>query len=243
MSTARSRPSRKTIECALLVVLALVTWGGASARKSDRSQQIQVAADRQKATMGSNGQVILIGHVKITQGTLSIEGAEATGYENQDNQWDHAIVTGSPAKFRQQLDNGNMVHGSAGTIKYMVAENTVILTGGATVVQQGRGEFHGAKLTYHTDTGQIVGEGGSGGQVHMTFQPKSAAAKSASAKPASAGAPAAPGTSATPPAPSHSAAPAISAPAGTPASPGTSVAPPAHSGSTGAPAPAITGAL
>ncbi|HEX5353637.1 MAG TPA: lipopolysaccharide transport periplasmic protein LptA [Rhodanobacteraceae bacterium] len=196
---AHSRRTGKTIECALLVAVALAACSSASAKKSDRSQLIQVAADHQQATMGSNGKVILIGHVKISQGTLLIEGAKAIGYENNENEWDHAIVTGSPARFQQQLDNGSMVHGSADTIEYMVAENTVILTGSAMVVQQGRGEFHGAKLTYHTDSGQIVGEGGAGGQVHMTFQPKSPAAKNAST-----GAPASPGTTVAPPVPSAS---------------------------------------
>ncbi len=201
MSKAHSHRRRKTIECALLGIATFAACGSAWALKSDRQAKINVAADYQAATLGDSGQVTLTGHVKITQGSLVIQGDKTVGYENQDGQWDHAIITGSPAKFQQQLDNGSLVKGSANTIQYMVAENTVILTGHATVVQQGRGELHGAKLTYNTDSGQMVGEGGIGGQVHMTFQPKAAPAKPA---PASA--------TSTPPA---------AAPTATPASAGT----------------------
>jgi lipopolysaccharide export system protein LptA len=40
------------------------------------------------------------------------------------------------------------------------------------VHQQGRGESHGDKLTYNTQTGYMTGESGNEGQVHMTFLPK-----------------------------------------------------------------------
>ncbi|MDE2498400.1 MAG: lipopolysaccharide transport periplasmic protein LptA, partial [Xanthomonadaceae bacterium] len=79
------------------------------------------------------------------------------------------------------------VHGQAATIDYKVSENTVILTGNASVVQQGRGEFHGEKLVYNTDTGEIQGTPASGGRVHITLQPRSKPAP-ASAKPAATGA-------------------------------------------------------
>ncbi|WHZ20856.1 MAG: hypothetical protein OJF55_003005 [Rhodanobacteraceae bacterium] len=189
----------------MLAIATLATCGSAWALKSDRQAKIDVKADRQVATLGGNGQVTLIGHVKITQGSMAILGDKAIGYENQQGEWDHAIVTGSPAKFQQQLDNGSMVNGSADTIEYLVAENTIVLTGHATVVQQGRGEFHGAKLTYNTDSGQMVGEGGIGGQVHMTFQPKAAPAKPApaTAPPASSSVPSAPVSA--PPAPASTA--------------------------------------
>ncbi|HJU07400.1 MAG TPA: lipopolysaccharide transport periplasmic protein LptA, partial [Rhodanobacteraceae bacterium] len=65
------------------------------------------------------------------------------------------------------------------------------------------------KLTYNTDTGQIVGEGGSGGQVHMILQPqkKAAPAKKPAAASSAATVPAQPATSA--PAKPSSAAPAL----------------------------------
>ena len=185
---APSSPHPRLVERSLLAVLAFAVCASAWALKADRSQPINVNADHQEATLGDNGVVTLTGHVAISQGSLVIHGDKAIGYENSDGEWDHAVVTGSPATFQQKLDSGSMVNGSGATIDYRVAENTVVLTGNATVVQQGRGQFHGAKLTYNTDSGMMIGEGGAGGQVHMTFQPK----------PVTGAKPAAPATSATP---------------------------------------------
>lgn len=174
------------VEAALLAAIALAACGSALGLTTDRSQPINVTANHQEATLGAGGKVTLTGHVTITQGSLAIHGDQAVGYENASSEWDHAIVTGAPATFSQKLDDGGNVNGSADSIEYRVAENIVVLTGHATVVQQGRGEFHGATLTYDTDSGRIVGEGGAGGQVHMTFQPKAVPAKPAAAPASSA---------------------------------------------------------
>ena len=176
---APSNRRTKRIEAGLLALAALLACGGASALSSDRTQPINVTADHQEATLGAGGKVTLTGHVAINQGSLAIHGDKAIGYENADSEWDHAVVTGAQATFSQTLDGGSKVNGAADSIEYLVAANTVVLTGHASVVQQGRGEFHGARLTYNTDSGQIVGEGGAGGQVHMTFAPKAPAAKPA----------------------------------------------------------------
>lgn len=189
---APSSPHPRLVERGLLAILAFAVCASAWALKADRSQPINVNADHQEATLGDNGKVTLTGHVAISQGSLVIHGDKAVGYENSAGEWDHAVVTGSPATFQQKLDSGSMVNGSGATIDYRVAENTVVLTGNATVVQQGRGQFHGAKLTYNTDSGRMVGEGGVGGQVHMIFQPKAVAG-------ATQPRPTAPAASATPP--------------------------------------------
>jgi lipopolysaccharide export system protein LptA len=47
-----------------------------------------------------------------------------------------------------------------------------VLTGNAVVKQQGRGEFHGDKLTYNTQTALITGEAGGDGLVHGVILPK-----------------------------------------------------------------------
>lgn len=40
------------------------------------------------------------------------------------------------------------------------------------MVQKGRGEAHGDKLTYDTKNSEMTGESGGNGQVHLIFQPK-----------------------------------------------------------------------
>ncbi len=226
MSMAPSRP-RSTPgnlrHAALLAVSAglLAFCGTAYALKSDRGQVVNVNADHSVMSQDS-GKAVLSGHVRIDQGSLHADGDQGTGYFDQDNALQRVVLTGTPAHFRQKLDSGSMVHGSADTIDYQVSENTVVLSGNATVVQEGRGEFHGARLTYNTDSGKIVGESRNGGQVHMTFQPKARPAR-----PASAGATATSANSAPAPAPPGSAAP----PAPAPAPPGSAATPaPASAG-------------
>jgi lipopolysaccharide export system protein LptA len=61
-----------------------------------------------------------------------------------------------------------------------------VLHGNASITQKGRGEAHGDKLTYNTETSEMTGESGGDGMVHMTFKPKPVEA----AAPAGASAPA-----------------------------------------------------
>lgn len=162
--------------------------GVAHGKQSDRNQPININASSFAGSQDS-GKIVFTGSVTMDQGTFHADGAQATGYTDpgDTSQWQRVVLTGSPAHFQQTQDNGTLVHGQAATIDYKVSENTVILTGNASVVQQGRGEFHGEKLVYNTDTGEIQGTPASGGRVHITLQPRSKPAP-AGAKPAATGA-------------------------------------------------------
>lgn len=194
-----SMPRSHRIRTELLLVFAamLSVCGSAQAKKSDKDQLINVRANAFSGSQDS-GKIVFTGAFHMDQGSFIAEGAQATGYTdpNDTSQWQRMVITGSPAHFQQTQDSGTLVHGQAQTIDYKVSENTVILTGNAVVVQQGRGEFHGNQLTYNTDTGQIQGTPASGGQVHITLQPRS--------KPAAASAPAAATPAASAPASSGS---------------------------------------
>lgn len=183
--SSKSAPALASLAFALV---ALSLSLGAQATQADRDQPVNVNANSFVGSQDS-GKATLTGNVKIDQGTLHADGDNAVATFNQDNQVQRVLLTGNPAHMQQKLDDGNMVHGSASTIDYSVSENTVVLTGNATVVQQGRGEFHGTKLVYNTDSGQINGQGGTGGQVHMVLQPKTSGPKKPAkpSQPASAG--------------------------------------------------------
>jgi len=199
MSMPRSHRIRARIDLPVgrfvLFAAMLAVCGLGQAKQSDKNQPINIEAGHATASQQS-GKIILTGGVKMDQGSFHADGAQATGYTDPDDssQWQRVVLTGSPSHFQQTQDNGTLVHGQAATIDYKVSENTVILTGNATVVQQGRGTFHGEKLVYNTDTGEIEGTAAAGGRVHITLQPRSKPAP-ASAKPAPAGAPASAATS------------------------------------------------
>lgn len=205
MSTPRSRRTRVRTDLLLLLIAALGCCGLAQAKQSDKGQPININADAFAGSQDS-GKITFTGKVTLDQGTFHADGAKAVGYTdpNDTSQWQRVVLTGSPAHFQQTQDSGTVVHGQALTLDYKVSENTVILTGDASVVQQGRGAFHGDRLVYDTDTGAIKGSAASGGRVHITLQPRSKPAP-ANAKPAAA--------SSVTPTPPASAASAASAPA------------------------------
>jgi len=207
--------TRTRVEWLALLVAAFCACGVAQAKQSDKDQPININASSFAGSQDS-GKIIFTGNVTLDQGTFKADGSQATGYTDPDDtsQWQRVVLVGSPAHFQQTQDNGTQVHGQGATIDYKVSENTVILTGNAVVVQQGKGEFHGERLVYNTDTGEIQGSPVSGGRVHITLQPRS---KPATAKPAptSANAPAsAPASASTTSAPA-SATPSTPAPAST----------------------------
>lgn len=210
MSTPRSRRMCTAIDLParllVLLVAALAACGVAQARQSDKNQPINLNATHLIGSQQS-GKLVVTGNVTLDQGTFHADGAQATGYTdpNDTSQWQRVVLTGNPAHFRQTQDSGTLVRGQAQTLDYKVSENTVILTGNATVEQEGRGTFHGEKLVYNTDTGEIEGSAAAGGRVHITLQPRSKPAAT-SARPAPAGTPAS--TSSAPPAAAATAAPA-----------------------------------
>lgn len=209
MFTPRLRLAMARIDVLVLIVATLTVCGVTQAKQSDKSQPINVNANAFSGSQDS-GKITFSGNVTMDQGSFHADSAQATGYTdpNDTSQWQRVVLTGSPAHFKQTQDNGTLVHGQAQTLDYKVSENTVILTGDASVVQQGRGEFHGEKLVYNTETGEIQGTPVAGGRVHITLQPRKPAP--ASAKPA----PAKP--------PATSVVPSSSAATPTPAPPSTS---------------------
>ncbi|MFC5524699.1 lipopolysaccharide transport periplasmic protein LptA [Rhodanobacter ginsengisoli] len=192
MSTAHScRPSR-TARLALLV-LGLAMLQPALARKDDRQKPANIAAKSFDATQQDNGVIHYKGSVLLTQGTLKATGALATAYLDSGNSVTRVVITGSPAHIEQLDDSGNLMQGDAASIDYDNIKQVAVLTGNASVKQKGRGEAHGDKLTYNTQTSQMTGESNGDGMVHMTFQPRS--------KPATA--PAAPATTQSSPTPAQ----------------------------------------
>jgi len=133
----------------------------------------------------------LTGNVVMTQGTMKLTGAVAKMYLDADTQVARAVVNGNLAHIEQLDDAGNLMQGDALQLDYDNINGIAVLTGNAVVRQQGRGEFHGDKLVYNTQTALITGEAAGDGLVHGVILPK--------AKP---GAPAAtPPKPGTPPAP------------------------------------------
>jgi len=173
--TSTARSCQKSARRRLLLALGLscmLTATGASARQSDRNEQINAQGQTFDGTQGANGVMIYTGKVVMTQGTLKVTGDVAHLYLDADNQIVRAVVDGKPATFHEIDDNCNNVDGHALNIDYVVEKNVVTLTTNAWVKQQGRGESNGDKLVYHTDTSNMTGQSGDTSLVTMQFLPK-----------------------------------------------------------------------
>lgn len=117
----------------------------------------------------------LTGNVVTTQGTMKMTGAVAKLYLDENTQVARAVVT-APANgvaHIEQLDDcNNLMQGDAQQLDYDNIHGIAVLTGNAVVRQQGRGEFHGDKLVYNTQTALITGEAAGDGLVHGVILPK-----------------------------------------------------------------------
>lgn len=170
-STPPSRRAKAGLE-AVCLALGLLALAPASARQSDRSQPMQVNASHFDGFQKPNSVTTLSGNVVITQGTLKATGNQAKVYFDADTQISRVVITASPAHIEQLDDAGNLMQGNAASIDYDNIHGIAVLAGNASVTQKGRGEAHGDKLTYNTQTSQMTGESGGDGLVHMTFLPR-----------------------------------------------------------------------
>lgn len=188
---------------ALISLTALALALGASAVQalgSDREQAMDITASYQKTQLNTNsnqpGVTYLKGNVRMVQGSLKAHADEATMYQHAGNAKDaqgndvsggvqRIVLVGKRAHLEQLQDNNaGLVAADADKIDYNADSGVAELTGNVSVVQQGRGEFHGAHMTYNTNTGEIEsGDNTAASRVHMIIQPK---AKPAAANPAGA---------------------------------------------------------
>ena len=156
----------------LLVLVAMVPFAAAVAKTSDRNQTMHTQSDRTDCSVGETAPCLLIGNVHVIQGTLDIKAAKAD-VRRADGDISMVKLTGSPVQMKQQNDDGGWVNATAAQIDYDMPNDTIILTGDASVQQPGRGGITGGRIVYNTRTGQVQSGGAEGGgRVNMTFEPK-----------------------------------------------------------------------
>ena len=158
-----------------LALAALACAGAASARDSDRGQPMNINADRQEGTLDDTGINTLTGDVVIKQGSLEIHAARADIHRSNGD-IARAVLTGSQASLKQQMNDGSWMNATADRIDYDTLNDVIVMTGNYTVTTP-RGSTSGQRLTYNLKTSRIESGGGggdNGGRVTMTFVPKTA---------------------------------------------------------------------
>jgi lipopolysaccharide export system protein LptA len=196
-SPARFRRDPRSLKLPLaLLGLGLLILQPALAKQDDRNQPMNFSSKSMDGFNAPNTVTTLTGNVVATQGTMKLTGAVAKLYLDADTQVARAVVTGNLAHIEQLDDAGNLMQGDALQLDYDNINGIAVLTGNAVVRQQGRGEFHGDKLVYNTQTSLITGEAAGDGLVHGVILPKAKPGTPAATPPKPATPPATP-----PPAP------------------------------------------
>ena len=172
---------------AWLVLMAALASASAWGLKSDKQQPINIQADhadfRDNST-ANNGTGTYSGHVIMSRGSISLTANKATVLM-VNNELQSAELTGSPATFDQQPDEGERMHGVADQITYDAGKNQVDLVGHARV-SQGVRLLSADVIHYNTETEHMTAKGASDdGRVHLTIPPKQSTAAVPTAAPAS----------------------------------------------------------
>ncbi|MDQ3286866.1 MAG: lipopolysaccharide transport periplasmic protein LptA [Pseudomonadota bacterium] len=157
---------------ATLAVFAVIP--DASARSSDRNQPMDIGAGKQQGSFDESTPTILSGGVTITQGTLDVAAARAV-INSRAGAIARVVLTGGPARLKQQLDDGTPMNAAASTIDYNLVTEVVTFTGNVRI-QQPRGTLSGERVVYNMATGEVTSGGEGGGRVQMRIMPKNGTA-------------------------------------------------------------------
>lgn len=157
----------------LLAALTILASPLALAKKSDRNQAMDISAGKQEGSLDDSTPTILSGGVVIDQGTLHAEAARAE-IRARGGDISQVLLTGSPAKMSQQMDDGSRMNAVASKIDYNVTTDTVVFTGKVDI-KQPRGTLSGERVVYNMTSGQVTSGGEGNGRVNMRIMPKNAA--------------------------------------------------------------------
>ena len=158
----------------LAVLAAVLAAAPAWAKSSDRNQPMDLTSNTQDCMLADDdGPCVFTGNVRIVQGTLDVRAAKAD-VRRGGGDIRRVILTGSPARLKQQLDDGGTIDASASTVDYDLQTETVVFTGNAEINQPGRGTMSGGRIVYNMATGRVQGGGQDGGQIRTRILPKGA---------------------------------------------------------------------
>src|SRR5690606_26286694 len=158
----------------LLALAAALAAGGAWAKSSDRNQPMDLTSDASDCSVGDEGgPCVFTGNVRIVQGTLDVRAARAD-VRRGGGDIRRVILSGSPVRLKQDLDDGGSIDATAGNVDYDLQTETVIFTGDVELNQPGRGTMSGGRIVYTMATGRVQGGGEQGGQIRTRILPRGA---------------------------------------------------------------------
>jgi lipopolysaccharide export system protein LptA len=161
----------KALPLSLALLLALAP-AAVLARTSDRSKPMDIDAGHSDYSMDDSRPTTLSGGVIITQGTLDIRSDTAVVY-TRNGEPIRVVLTGSPVKLNQELDDGKLMEAVANKVDYDLKSEIVVFTGGVNI-RQPSGSIAGERVVYNMRTGQVQGGGQDAGRVKIRLLPRNA---------------------------------------------------------------------
>ncbi|MGH8075951.1 MAG: lipopolysaccharide transport periplasmic protein LptA [Lysobacter sp.] len=142
------------------------------ARSTDRNQPMDIDAGQQQGSLDDRTPTVLSGGVTIVQGTLNV-AADRAVITTTGGDISRAVLTGRPAKLKQQLDDGTPMNAAANQVDYNLRTEVVVFTGNVSI-QQPRGSLSGERVVYNMKTGEVNSGGQGSGRVKMRILPRNA---------------------------------------------------------------------
>ncbi|MBX2825351.1 MAG: lipopolysaccharide transport periplasmic protein LptA [Gammaproteobacteria bacterium] len=163
-----ARQLSTSLASALVLFGVLLVQGGVQAKTSDFEQAIDVKADRSEFNEKAGVQ-ILSGNVEITQGTMLIK-ADSIEVTLKDNKLSTIEGQGSPIRFQQENDEGELIVGECQTILYEAENGRLTLKGSATLSEP-KQNLRSDRIVFDSISQTVIAEGGKTGRVSITIQP------------------------------------------------------------------------
>lgn len=169
-------PCRRT-RCALILVsLSIGFFNHNILALPDDSQQRLTLEARSAEFDEANGITTYIGDVVMAQGSMKIEADKLVIYGELDSA-KRVLATGNPARFQQQPSvTAQTVKAVANRLDYKVSDETLVLTGNASLEQEGN-SLKSGRIEYDVKkslvkAGSDKKQGTSEDRVRMVIPPK-----------------------------------------------------------------------
>lgn len=147
-------------------ILSLVLASGialsltpAVAKETDFEKEIVIDAKKQSMDI-KNHTITFSGGVLVSQGTMNIHADVLKMYSKDKNNKGKEIIiaTGNPAKYSQELDDGQVINAQANEIRYDLGKKTLRLIGDSQL-NQNDSLVKGSEISYNLINQELIAEG------------------------------------------------------------------------------------
>lgn len=167
-SALQRGPRPRLFLFAFLAGIGACAWIPAWALKEDAKQPIFIEADDVEVRE-SDSTSVYVGNVQVDQGSMRLLADHVTVYHREDRQPRLIIALGSPAKYKQQLDDDEgEVQAFAKRMEYDADKDELTLIGDGLLIQ-GADRLTGERIVYDRAKAQF--RAGGSGRVKITITP------------------------------------------------------------------------